>query len=70
VTVTFTVPAEWAGVSAVSFVLETRVTDDAALVPNWTVAPDTKLVPVSVTFCPPFVSPAVGLIDFRVGGAS
>ena len=59
VTVTFTAPAVPAGVVAVIWVAEFTSTPVAALAPNFTVAPLTKPVPVTVTDVPP----AAGLED-------
>ena len=68
VTVTFTVPAEPAGVVAVIVVLLTTVTPVAALPPRLTVAPATKLVPVIVMAVPPVVEPDTGVTLATVGG--
>jgi len=66
-TTTFTAPAAWAGVVAVIDVLLTTVTLVAAVPPNVTVAPETKLVPVIVTAVPPLVEPELGEIVLIVG---
>ena len=67
VTVTATVPAAWAGVTAVSEVALLKVTEVDARPPKSTVAPLTKPVPVRVTGVPPAKGPLVGAIDVRVG---
>jgi hypothetical protein len=64
--VTDTVP-DPEGDTAVHEMADVHVTDVAAVVPNITVAPDTKLAPVSVTVVPPAVVPDVGEIEDRVG---
>ena len=69
VTVTVTAPALPAGVVAVIVVLFTTVTPVAAVLPNVTVAPEAKLVPVIVTAVPPAVDPLFGLTLLTVGGA-
>jgi hypothetical protein len=70
VTATFTVPAAWAGVVAVSVVLLLTETLVAAVLPMVTlVAPVTKFVPVIVTVCPPDNGPAIGEILLKVGAA-
>jgi hypothetical protein len=68
VTVTVTAPAVPAGVVAVIVVLFTTTTFVAALLPNFTVAPAEKLVPVIVTAVPPEVDPLFGLTLVTVGG--
>jgi hypothetical protein len=68
VTVTFTVPALSAGVVAVIVVLFTTTTFVAAAVPNVTVAPVRKFVPVIVTAVPPARPPLLGLMLLSVGG--
>jgi hypothetical protein len=69
VTVTVTAPALPAGVATVIVVLFTTTTFVAALLPNFTVAPATKFVPVIVTAVPPEVDPLFGLMLVTVGGA-
>ena len=69
VTVTLTVPADSAGDVAVMEVVEPTVTAVAVTVPNITVAPEAKLVPVMVTEVPPVVGPEVGLMPVTVGNA-
>ena len=51
-------------------VLLTTTTLVAAALPNVTVAPVTKLVPVIVTAVPPPVDPLLGLTLLTVGGAT
>jgi hypothetical protein len=70
VTVTVTAPALPAGVVAVMLVLLTTTTLVAAALPNVTVAPLTKLVPVIVTAVPPEVDPLLGEIPVTVGVAT
>ena len=66
-----TVPEDCAGAVAVIEVGELTVTPVAAWpVPNATVDPATKLVPVIVTVVAPPVGPAVGLTAVIVGVAS
>ena len=67
VTVTETVPAAWAGVTAVIEVELLTVTEGEATAPKSTVAPLTKPVPVRVTAVPPAMGPDVGATDDRVG---
>jgi hypothetical protein len=67
VTVTVTAPALPAGVVAVMVVLFTTLTLVAAAVPNVTVAPAAKFVPVIVTAVPPAVDPLFGLTVPTVG---
>jgi len=70
VTVTVTAPALPAGVVAVIVVAFTTATLVAAALPNVTVAPVTKLVPVIVTAVPPAVDPLFGLTLLTVGGTA
>jgi hypothetical protein len=70
VTVTVTAPALSAGVVAVIDVLLTTTTLVAAVLPNVTVAPDAKFVPVMVTAVPPVVGPVLGLTLVTVGDAT
>ena len=70
VTVTVTAPAVPAGVVAVIVVLFVTTTFVAAALPNVTVAPDTKFVPVMVTAVPPDVDPLFGLTLLTVGGTT
>jgi hypothetical protein len=67
VTVTVDAPAVPAGVVAVMVVLFTTTTFVAAVLPNFTVAPDAKFVPVIVTAVPPEVEPLFGLTLLTVG---
>jgi hypothetical protein len=48
----------------------TTTTLVAAVAPNFTVAPDTKLVPVIVTAVPPAVVPVLGDTPVTVGVAT
>jgi hypothetical protein len=66
VTVTCTVPAEWAGATAVIWVGEFTV-NVVAVVPNRTVNGPVNPVPVIVTLFPPAVGPDVGEIEVMVG---
>jgi hypothetical protein len=70
VTVTVAAPALPAGVVAVMLVLLTTTTLVAAALPNVTVAPVAKFVPVIVTDVPPDVDPLFGLMLATVGGAA
>lgn len=70
VTVTVTAPVLPAGVVAVMLVLLTTTTFVAAALPNLTVAPDAKFVPVIVTAVPPAAAPLLGLTLVTVGGAT
>jgi hypothetical protein len=67
VTVTVTAPAAPAGVVAVIWVALTTTTLVAAAVPNVTVAPVAKFVPVMVTAVPPAVDPVFGDTLLTVG---
>ena len=67
VTITSTVPADSAGEVAVMEVVPTTVTPVAATVPNFTVLPALKLVPVMVTEVPPVVGPVLGVTLVTVG---
>jgi hypothetical protein len=67
VTVTVTVPAADAGVVAVIVVAFTTTTFVAEPFPNFTVAPEAKLVPVIVTDVPPATGPLFGLTLVTVG---
>jgi hypothetical protein len=69
VTVTVAAPAVPAGVVAVIVVAFTTTTLVAAVLPNVTVAPAAKFVPVIVTAVPPAVDPLFGLTLLTVGGA-
>ena len=70
VTVTVTAPALPAGVVAVIVVLFTSVTPVADPLPNVTVAPEAKLVPVIVTDVPPATGPLFGLTLLTVGATT
>jgi hypothetical protein len=70
VTVTVTEPALPAGVFAVIVVLFVTTTFMAAALPNVTVAPAAKFVPVMVTAVPPEVDPLFGLTLLTVGGTT
>ena len=67
VTVTVTAPALPAGVMAVICVPLTTTTLVAALLPNVTVAPAAKFVPVIVTDVPPAGNPVFGETLLTVG---
>ena len=67
VTVTVAAPTLPAGVVAVIVVLLVTTTFVAAALPNVTVAPAAKLVPVMVTAVPPAVGPLFGLTLLTVG---
>jgi hypothetical protein len=67
ITVTVTAPALPAGVVAVICVGLTTTTFVAALLPNVTVAPAAKFVPVIVTPVPPAVVPVFGDTLLTVG---
>jgi hypothetical protein len=67
VTVTVTAPTVPTGVVAVIDVLLTTTTFVAAALPNVTVAPAAKLVPVMVTAVPPATGPLLGLTLVTVG---
>jgi hypothetical protein len=69
VTVTVTGPALPTGVVAVIVVLFATTTFVADALPNVTVAPAKKFVPVIVTAVPPAVGPLFGLTLPTVGGA-
>ena len=67
VKVTVEVPALPAGVVTVMVVLFTTTTFVAAVVPNVTVAPVAKFVPVIVTAVPPATGPLLGDTLLTVG---
>src|SRR5579862_810962 len=67
VTVTSTVPTP-GGEVAVIVVADVTVTAGAAVVPNFTVSPVAKLVPVILISVPPAALPEVGVIDVTEGG--
>ncbi len=64
---TVTPPAVPEGVAAVKLVLLTNVTPVAIVLPNWIVAPETKLAPVMVTDVPPLAGPEFGDTELSVG---
>jgi hypothetical protein len=66
-TVTLTVPAEPAGVSAVIWVAPMKVTAVELAPPKLTVAPLWKFVPLIVTAVPPDVDPVAGEMLATVG---
>src|SRR5580658_5891965 len=66
-TFTVTAPALPAGAVAVILVLLTTVTFVAAVLPNVTVAPEAKFVPVMVTAVPPAAGPLFGDTLVTVG---
>jgi hypothetical protein len=70
VTVTVTAPTLPAGVVAVICVALTTTTFVAAVLPNVTVAPVAKFVPVIVTAVPPAVVPVFGETLVTVGGTT
>ena len=70
VTVTVTAPVAPAGVVAVIVVPFTITTFVADALPNFTVAPAAKFVPVIVTAVPPDVEPLFGLTLLTVGAAA
>jgi hypothetical protein len=67
VTVTVTAPGLPAGVVAVIDVLLTTTRLVAAVLPNFTVAPAAKFVPVIVTAVPPAAGPLFGDTLLTVG---
>jgi hypothetical protein len=69
VTVTVTAPALPAGLVAVIVVPFTTVTFVAAALPNVTLAPTAKFVPVIVTAVPPATGPLLGETLLTVGAA-
>jgi hypothetical protein len=70
VTVTVTAPALPAGVVAVIVVLFTTTTLVAATLPNVTVAPAAKFVPVIVTAVPPATGPLFGATLLTLGATT
>jgi hypothetical protein len=68
VTVTLTVPAVSAAVTAETVVAVSTVNDDAATFPNRTEVAPVRFVPVRVTVVPPVVGPEPGLMALTVGG--
>ena len=67
VTATFTSPAAWKGVVAVTDVSLTAVTPVAAMPPKVTEVAPARFVPVMVTPVPPIVWPIDGVILENVG---
>lgn len=67
VTVVVTVPTVFAGVVAVMVVPFETETLVAATVPNLTLAPAAKFVPVIVTAVPPAIGPEFGEMPDTVG---
>jgi hypothetical protein len=67
VTVTFTVLIP-EGAVAVMLVAESTATLVAALLPNMTIAPGAKFVPLIVTIVPPAATPCEGLMPVTVTG--
>ena len=67
---TSTAPTACAGRVTRRVVADTRVTDDAGVVPNRTSDARARLVPVSVRVEPPPVPPEAGDTRLRVGTAS
>jgi hypothetical protein len=70
VAVTVPAPELSAGVVAVIVVLLTTTTLVAAVLPNFTVAPEAKLAPVIVTAVPPAGGPLLGLTLLTVGAST
>ena len=70
VTVTFTAPADPAGVVTVMVVALLTVTLVPVFAPKFTVSPVTKLLPVIVTTVPPPTGPLVGVRLVTVGAAT
>ena len=68
VTVTSTVPAAWAAVTAVRVVALTKVTEAAGVPPKSTVVVVVKLVPVRVPVSPPRGVPLLGETEVKLGG--
>jgi hypothetical protein len=64
-----TVPAP-AGLKAVSDVEDLMDTPVAEALPNFTVVPEMKPVPVMVTLTPPIVRPLFGLMEVMVGAVA
>jgi uncharacterized protein len=72
VTVTFTGPDAWAGVTATILVPVVSTENDLAAVPNLTALAVVKLVPVTVTVVVPLVDPVAGakVVIFGAGTAN
>ena len=69
-TITFTCPAECAGVWQVIEVELATFTEVAADPPKLTVAPDRKPVPIKVNDVPPTIGPTIGNSEIRSGGGA
>ena len=67
VTVISVVPADPAGTPTIREVAELYTTDDASVVPNLTIEPTMKLVPVIPTRILPAVGPTFGVTELTVG---
>lgn len=67
---TLTAPADFAGVTTVTEVALTLVSDVPAVPPKATPLVFDKLVPVIVTVVPPDVGPVIGVNDVIVGAAT
>ena len=67
---TATVPAAWAGATALTVVGPVTVKLLADVVPNLTAVTPVRLVPVTVTVVPPVVGPAVGAMPVTVGAGT
>ena len=63
-------PSRAPGVIAEMVAVSMKVTPVAAMPSKVTVAPETKLPPLSVTEVPPAVVPEFGVIEFKVGGGA
>ena len=70
VTVTSTVPAAWAGVTAVSWVGESTVKLVAAVVPKSTALAPLRFVPTTSTVSPPAVEPIDASTAVTLGPAA
>ena len=67
VTLSVTVPAACAPVTALRVVGDVTVKLVAGVVPNWTAVAPMRFVPVMVTVVPPLVVPDVGVNEAMVG---
>ena len=65
-TTTSTVPAAWAGVTAVNVLAFTNVTEVAGVPPRVTAVLAVKSLPVRVTLSPPNGLPLLGEIEVKV----
>jgi hypothetical protein len=70
VTVTCTVPAECAGVTAVIWVAELTVNEVAGVPPKLTAVAPVRFVPVRTTVVPPVTDPDAGEMLVKVGTAA